>query len=113
MPMYGAEGWKFKSPCQQSFFGFKKMTWVQVLRTFVKVKILSDICSLANIRVNVLRSAYTLAHLKKLQRQISRLNQKVTVQYGAINNHKPSVYDANSTHLGWTRANCNMSLFTG
>jgi hypothetical protein len=31
----------------------------------------------------------------------------------AIYNHKPSVNDANNTHLGWTGANSKMQLFGG
>jgi hypothetical protein len=42
--------------------------------------------------VNLLRSALTLAHLIKLCRQVSKLDQLVTIQFIAKNNHQPSVH---------------------
>jgi hypothetical protein len=50
---------------------------------------------------------------KKLCRQVSKLDQLVTVHYVAINNQVPSVYVANITHLYWARANSKMPLFWG
>ncbi len=59
----------------------------------------SDICfiwdgwySLVNIWVNTLKSACALSHQRKLHGQVSKLDQLVTLQYVAINNHKPSVH---------------------
>jgi hypothetical protein len=39
------------------------------------------------------------------------LDQVITVQHMAMNNHKPNVYDKNNKHLHWTRANSNMPHF--